>query len=133
MLNGCMKDRAPHRLRHTLPLLVITISFAQSPHLEAGAQKAASEIMAGKAVYEQHCAKCHGIAGWGDGPEAGKLRVSPRNFHDAITDLKPDEHLRMSVAYGVMTTPMHAWRGTLSDQEIDDVVSYIRLLSNRAR
>ncbi len=113
------------------PLIAAALLYAQS--LAAGAQKAASEILAGKAIYQQHCAKCHGIGGWGDGPMAESLRVAPRNFHDVITDLKPDEHLRMSVAYGVITTPMHAWRGTLSDQEIDEVVSYVRLLSNRAR
>ncbi len=120
-------------LRWSLLFAITLMTVGISGGVNAGAQKAASEIMAGKAIYQQQCAKCHGLAGWGDGPEAGKLRVSPRNFHDAITDLKPDEHLRMSVAYGVMTTPMHAWRGTLSDQEIDDVVSYIRLLSNKAR
>lgn len=123
--------RLPVRWSLLCAITLMTVSI--SGGVNAGAQKAASEIMAGKAIYQQHCAKCHGLAGWGDGPEAAKLRVSPRNFHDAITDLKPDEHLRMSVAYGVMTTPMHAWRGTLSDQEIDEVVSYIRLLSNRAR
>ncbi|GKS60203.1 cytochrome c [Nitrospira sp.] len=125
--------RKIHRLCWLFVLLLLAFATFVPVALEAGAQKAASEIMAGKAIYEQHCAKCHGIAGWGDGPMAESLRVAPRNFHDVITDLKPDEHLRMSVAYGVMTTPMHAWRGTLSDQEITDVVSYIRLLSNRVR
>ena len=112
---------------------LVAVAHMSARGLEAGSQKVAAEVLAGKAVYEQHCAKCHGIGGWGDGPLSDSLRVAPRNFHDVITDLKPDEQLRMSVMYGVMTTPMHAWRGVLSDQQIDQVVSYVRLLSNRAR
>ena len=121
------------RLRWSILLLGVASAWFGLDDLEAGPQKAASELMAGKAIYQQHCAKCHGIAGWGDGPLSESLRVAPRNFHDVVTDLKSDEQLRMSVAYGVMTTPMHAWRGTLSHQQIDEVVSYVRLLSNRAR
>lgn len=119
-------------IRWTLSLLAL-LACLSTQVLHAGSQKVAAEVMAGKSIYQQHCVKCHGMAGWGDGPLAETLRVAPRNFHDSVTDLKPDEHLRMSVAYGVMATPMHAWRGILSDQQIEDVVAYVRLLSNAAR
>lgn len=36
----------------------------------------------GKALYEETCARCHGLTGKGDGPAAAGLAVKPRNFTD---------------------------------------------------
>ncbi|MEH8017904.1 FTR1 family protein [Rheinheimera muenzenbergensis] len=37
----------------------------------------------GSALYQQHCAACHGSSGAGDGPAATALDPAPTNFHDA--------------------------------------------------
>ena len=36
----------------------------------------------GAALYQSHCAACHGKEGWGDGPAAQGLEPPPSNFHD---------------------------------------------------
>ena len=105
-----------------LSLLFVTALPAEQPAVPAHP---------GKAIYQQHCLKCHGAAGWGDGPQARDLMVPPRNFHDVVTDLKSDEQLEMSVEFGVITSQMHSWRGTLSRQEIRDVVAYVRMLASQ--
>lgn len=83
----------------------------------------------GKAVYERHCQGCHGVSGRGDGPAAASLKVPPANFQRFQSFLKSDEELLRTLEHGVVFSPMHSWRGQLTDGEMQDVVAYIRLLS----
>lgn len=87
----------------------------------------------GKAVYERHCRNCHGPSGRGDGPDAASLKVSPANFQRFQSFLKSDEELLRTIEHGIVFSPMHSWRGRLTDGEMQDVVAYIRLLSQQAR
>lgn len=87
----------------------------------------------GKTVYERHCQSCHGVAGYGDGPAGAALRVRPTNFHRFRSFLKSDEELFRAIEHGVVFSPMHAWRGELTDGEMQDAVAYIRLLSQQGR
>lgn len=91
------------------------------------------DVMMGKKVYEQHCQKCHGVAGWGDGPQAQWQYLPPVNFHAMASKLKSDEQLIAVIEHGVIFSPMHSFRGTLNATEVQDVVAYIRLLSQRGR
>ena len=97
------------------------------------AQDYPADVSRGKAVYERHCLTCHGAGGWGDGPTASSLRVSPANFHRFGSFLKSDDELLRTIEHGVVFSPMHAWRGQLTDGEMQDVVAYIRLLSQQGR
>jgi len=97
------------------------------------AQEYPPDVTRGKAVYERHCISCHGAGGWGDGPNALLLRIPPANFHRFSSYLKSDEELLRTIEYGVVYSPMHAWRGQLTDGEMQDVVAYIRLLSQQGR
>ncbi len=85
----------------------------------------------GKAVYEQHCQHCHGRAGRGDGPDAGSLKVPPANFQRFQSFLKSDEELLRTIEHGVVFSPMHSWRGQLTDGEMQDLVAHIRFLSQQ--
>ena len=87
----------------------------------------------GKAIYQRHCAACHGPSGWGDGPSAAALKVAPANFQRFRSFLKSDEELLRTIEHGVVFSPMHAWRGQLTDGEMQDVLAYIRLLSQQGR
>ena len=97
------------------------------------AQEYPADITRGKAVYERHCQTCHGVGGWGDGPDAKALKVAPANFHRFMSFLKSDEELLRTIEHGVVFSPMHAWRGQLTDGEMQDVVAYIRLLAQQGR
>jgi mono/diheme cytochrome c family protein len=97
------------------------------------AQEYPADVSRGKAVYERHCLKCHGTGGWGDGPTAASLKVPPADFHRFRSFLKSDEELLRTIEHGVVYSPMHSWRGQLTDGEMQDVVAYIRLLSQQGR
>lgn len=113
----------------TLSLGIIGLLFA--PLLKA--QEYPSDSTRGKAVYERQCQACHGVGGWGDGPDAKDLKVAPANFHRFSSFLKSDEELLRTVEHGVVFSPMHSWRGRLTDGEMQDVVAYIRLLAQQGR
>ncbi len=87
----------------------------------------------GKDVYERHCQRCHGSGGRGDGPAAASLKVPPSNFQRFQSFLKSDEELLRTIEHGIVFSPMHSWRGRLTDGEMQDVVAYIRLLSQRGQ
>ena len=113
----------------TLSLGIIGLLFA--PLLKA--QEYPADSTRGKAVYERQCQACHGVGGWGDGPDAKDLKIAPANFHRFSSFLKSDEELLRTVEHGVVFSPMHSWRGRLTDGEMQDVVAYIRLLAQQAR
>ena len=83
----------------------------------------------GGAIYKEHCLRCHGRLGDGNGPEAGDLIVRPTNFHTARSREKSDFELLVAISNGVLFSPMHSWRGRLNDQQMADVIHYIRALA----
>ena len=115
----------------TATLSMGLIGFLFAPLLHA--QEYPSDTTRGKAVYERHCQKCHGVGGWGDGPDAHTLKVAPANFHRFSSFLKSDEELLRTIEHGVVFSPMHSWRGQLTDGEMQDVVAYVRLLAQQGR
>lgn len=116
-------------LRVTLSMGLIGLLFAPLLH----AQDYPADTTRGKAVYQRHCQACHGVGGWGDGPDGKVLKVAPANFHRFASFLKSDEELLRTIEHGIVFSPMHAWRGQLMDGEMQDVVSYVRLLSQQGR
>lgn len=97
------------------------------------AQDYPPDIARGKAVYQRHCQHCHGPTGRGDGPDAASMKVPPANFQRFRSFLKSDEELLRTIEHGVVFSPMHAWRGQLTDGEMQDVVAHIRLLSQQGQ
>ncbi len=107
--------------------------WAPGPPLPVQAQDLAGDAHRGKSVYEQHCRRCHGAGGWGDGPDALGLNIPPANFHRFITQMKSDEQLFTTIEFGLALSPMHGWRGRLTDQQMEDVIAYVRVLAQRGR
>jgi mono/diheme cytochrome c family protein len=101
--------------------------------IELAAQEYPPDVARGKAVYERHCQSCHGPDGRGDGPAGASLKVRPADFHRFRSFLKSDDELLRTIEHGVVFSPMHSWRGQLTDGEMQDVVGYIRLLSQHGQ
>ncbi len=85
--------------------------------------------------YRLYCVQCHGSRGNGRGinDTAGGLSVSPKNhvYPEDMSQLS-DEELGTAIAEGGDAVQksglMPPWGETLSAQEIDDLVSYLRQL-----
>lgn len=83
----------------------------------------------GQAVYEKNCLRCHGEKLDGNGPESRDLIVRPANLQSSIVRSKTDWELLVTISNGVLFSPMHGFRGKLTDQQMLDVLSYIRAVS----
>jgi len=90
----------------------------------------------GKAIYDQHCAACHGVNGQGDGPAAVWLYPKPRHFNSGLFKIKStpsgflptDEDLLRTVTRGMPGSSMPSFT-YLSEQERRDVVQYVKYLT----
>ena len=93
-----------------------------------------ADVTKGKAIYDQYCAGCHGSAGKGDGPAAAAINPKPRDLSDkAYARSLKDEYLFQITKDGgpaVKKSPlMPAWGKTLKDDQIKDLVAYLRSLA----
>lgn len=110
------------------------MAAARIPDVWAQAPQPAAA--AGRKVFEDHCAKCHGRTGKGDGPDAKKLGFRPRDFtfgafkcRCTLTGKPPtDEDLRRTITVGMPGTPMVALP-ELSAADRDAVIQYVKTFS----
>lgn len=71
------------------------------------------DAAAGEAIYTANCSGCHGASGeGGTGPDLATVATA-----------HSEEEMATSIYYGNGTMP--AYGGTLADQDIADVISYI--------
>ncbi|MEQ9618944.1 MAG: c-type cytochrome [Deltaproteobacteria bacterium] len=85
----------------------------------------------GKEIFAQNCTPCHGQDGTGEGPTAAALDPKPRDLTDAsYVSTLSNEHLFKVISGGGLavgkSAAMPAWSNSLSDDDIQDVISYIR-------
>jgi len=89
----------------------------------------AADTEAGKANYQMFCATCHGATGIGDGSGAASLNPKPKNLQKTT---RSDDELKKIVKEGGasvgLSSTMIAWGTTLSDDEIANIVAFIRTL-----
>ncbi|WP_332671741.1 c-type cytochrome [Aromatoleum sp.] len=95
-----------------------TVAFALAM-FSASASALAANIGEGQRIYQMHCLGCHGVGGQSAIPTAPNFARSERL-------MQPDTTLMMSIKAGKMTMP--SFNGILRDQQILDVIAYLRTL-----
>lgn len=88
----------------------------------------------GRRIYRENCVPCHGQSGKGDGLGAKTLPVRPADHTNAkAMKSRTDAFLRDVIAKGGsamgLSSFMPAWEGILKDEQIQDLVDYIRTLA----
>jgi mono/diheme cytochrome c family protein len=81
----------------------------------------------GTEVFKTNCEMCHGPQGHGDGPAGQALDPRPRNLAELQTKAS-DDFLFWRIREGKPGTSMVAWKGILTDEQIWQVISFIRSL-----
>jgi mono/diheme cytochrome c family protein len=87
-----------------------------------------TDLEQGRALYQRHCAGCHGLEGRGDGEQATSLSPRPGNLISAQTSAKSDQELLKIIAKGRPRTAMVGWEDHLSPENQAAVLAYIRSL-----
>ncbi|MCP9451016.1 MAG: cytochrome c, partial [Nitrospira sp.] len=82
--------------------------------------------VSGREIYVNTCARCHGIDG--KGKTDVRLVPPPADLTSAAVQRRLDGALFRSIHEGKPNTAMGAWHHALSDEEIWDVVAYVRTL-----
>src|SRR4030042_811378 len=97
--------------------------------------RASVPISRGGALYEAHCAACHGRSGKGDGPGARVIRHPMRDFSSPVamrevSDRFLFEIIKKGSSQFGRSNAMPSWGMKLSDEEIQVVVAHIRSLAS---
>ena len=102
--------------------------------LAAPAPAAQGDPKAGRELYNKWCVSCHGVGGKGDGPVAANLPVKPGNHADgtrmnALTDTYLFSIIKQGGQAVQKSQMMPPWGTQLKDQQIWDVIAYVRSLA----
>jgi mono/diheme cytochrome c family protein len=96
--------------------------------LEAQPTSAASgDSSKGKIIYEANCLVCHGARGKGDGLIGATLRPPPADLTGSKARAKSDKDMLTVIQDGRAAMP--AWKTRLNEQDLQNVLAYIRSLS----
>ncbi len=114
----------------TVQIVLLTV-LCLSLGAAAGSAETKGDATKGKVSFENTCVACHGPQGKGDGPAAAALDPKPKNLSDAeLLSTQTDDYIFKVISEGgasVGLSPMMApWGGVLSEQDIWNVVAYIR-------
>ena len=117
-------------LMATVLTIVVTTVLA-SPVLADDSFEPTGNAEAGQAQYQTHCASCHGDRAQGDGSWAGAYEPPPS---DLTRDGLDAERLFLATRDGGMAVGMRAtmpaFRHTLDEQSIHDIVAWIQSLDH---
>ncbi|MFP6685434.1 MAG: c-type cytochrome [Polyangiaceae bacterium] len=93
-------------------------SMQTEPSVDVDGRRVTGDPVAGKSVYDDSCASCHGQKG--EGTTAISLN------HPVFLGTASDGFLRYAIEKGRRGTAMPAFAGDLTPSQIDDVTRYLR-------
>lgn len=98
---------------------------AQEARRHNPVKSTSASLARGEALFQTHCAACHGGRGEGDGPAAASLAPKPANLQE-MSGHHSDGDLAWKIAKGRGAMP--GWKDILSQKQIWDLVNHIRRL-----
>lgn len=91
--------------------------------------QAFSQFDKGRKLFERNCSVCHGDKGEGAIWAQAGLSPKPANFTDNSVKQKLDRNrMIFSISHGRPETAMTSWKKRLGDENIAEVVDYIRVV-----
>lgn len=106
-------------------LLSLFMAMGMIPLLPALAEKGPSQFA--KDLFHQYCQDCHGPQMDGRGGLRPFLEQDPANLTSQATQAKTDQQLFSIIKKG--GGEMHGWADTFTDEQVMDLVRYLRTLS----
>lgn len=121
------------RAGNLLSASLAAVTAASLPFVPANAADGHDTASArGRALFETYCVLCHGAAGKGDGRAAQLQKVRPS---DLTASPRSDDYKLQIISNGGAalnrSEGMPAWKTVLTQQQIADVVVYLRAMCER--
>lgn len=128
-LGGCSKKEEPASQPPPTPS-----PAPATPPAAVSKETASGNAAKGKKIFSNSCSGCHGSGGKGDGAAAAALNPKPKDLTDKTYVSKlNDDYLHNVIAKGGAAVGKSAlmppFGGSLKDQDIRDVVAFIRTLA----
>jgi copper transport protein len=93
----------------------------------------AASLALGQKLFEQNCVPCHGEAGRGNGPTAAYFNGRVPDYSSGHLDIHTDGDVFYWIQNGFgYDSPMPTFKDKLTDDEIWNLVNYVRRLRNQA-
>ncbi len=102
------------------------LGFSNLGVKELAATAKGGDPVSGREIYVNTCIRCHGIDG--KGALGIKLVPPPADLTSLAVQSRLDGTLFRRIHEGKPNTAMGAWKHSLSDEEIWDVLAYVRRL-----
>lgn len=124
-----------HRIGSRLRAAGITLAAALALSSTAAPAAEQGEFARAAHRYDTYCVQCHGIDRNGRGLNSRDMSVQPRDHSDAKgMGGIPDKELFDAIQKGGLAVNksvlMPAWGGVLNDEEIHELVAYLRHVCN---
>lgn len=114
-------------LGRTVMLALVVLLALVVPFFGACSREPASPSERGRSIFMRNCSGCHGVDGRGAGRGAPVVEPPPRNLTDpAFHAQRTDEQLVFVLRNGKGNMPPFGF--ILSDQQLQDVLAYLRTL-----
>lgn len=116
-----------------LLFLLVMLACGESLLLTASCEGQEAQFVKAAQIYSTYCVQCHGLNKNGKGINSKDMTVQPRDHSDpkGMGDL-PDEELFKAIKDGGLAVNksilMPAWSGVLNEEEVKDLVAYLRHL-----
>jgi copper transport protein len=92
-----------------------------------------ASLKIGADLFTKNCAVCHGAQGRGNGPAVADLSIKPPDYGNGHLDIHTDGDIFYWIQNGISQgSPMPAFKGKLTDDQIWHLVNYVRRLRNEA-
>jgi copper transport protein len=92
----------------------------------------AASVQRGSELYQANCVQCHGAAGRGDGPLAASFTPPAADFTTAHAKLHLDGEFFNWIKFGKPPTAMPAFGDEFTDDQIWDIINYLRDLQEKS-
>ncbi len=102
------------------------LGFSNLGVREIAVSEKGGDPVSGREIYVNTCIRCHGIDG--KGTLGIKLVPPPADLTSLTVQSRLDGTLFRRIHEGKPNTAMGAWKHSLSDEEIWDVLAYVRTL-----
>jgi mono/diheme cytochrome c family protein len=108
----------------SLAIGLLSVGFGGGGLKDVDKPAKAHDAVTGREIYVNICIRCHGIDG--KGTLGISLIPKPADLTAPSVQNRLDASLFKRIHDGKPNTAMGAWSGTLSDDEIWDVLAYVR-------